>query len=114
MGGVRPGDPAAQRLDLNTDSYFSIADNPDMSYEEKLAAYGALADAYFDTERYQDFCATSLARIDEVVLDWVAGPEFDDLLVQTVRSVYPAAEHDQFIAHLRGLTSLWVRHETGG
>jgi hypothetical protein len=27
--------------------------------------------------------------------------------------VYPAHEHDQFIAHLRGLIGLWVRDESG-
>jgi hypothetical protein len=50
--------------------------------------------------------------MDEIVLDWVAGPDFDDLLVQTVRSTYPAHEHDRFISHLRGLTGLWVRDES--
>ena len=99
-------------LDLDTDRYFAIADEPGMSYEEKLAAYRDLADAYFDTERYQDFCASSLARLDQVMLDWVAGPDFDRLLVRTVQSVYPAHEHDKFIAHLRGLLHLWVRDES--
>jgi hypothetical protein len=100
------------KIDLNTDGYFSIADNPDLSYADKLGAYRALADAYFESERYQDFCSTSLGHIDEVVLDWVSGQDFDDLLVDTVRSVYPDREHDQFIAHLRGLTGLWVRDES--
>ena len=47
------------------------------------------------------------------MLEWVASPNFDRLLVETVKSVYPAYEHDQFIAHLRGLLNLWVRDETG-
>jgi len=46
------------------------------------------------------------------VLDWVAGSAFDRLLIDTVRSVYPASEHDQFIAHFRGLLGLWVQDET--
>jgi hypothetical protein len=100
------------RLDLETDRYFAIADEPGMSYGEKLGEYRKLADAYFETERYQDFCATSLARLDQVMLDWVAGPDFDQLLVRTVQAVYPAHEHDQFIAHLRGLLHLWVRDES--
>jgi hypothetical protein len=99
------------KIDLNTDGYFSIADSPGMSYNEKLTAYRALADAYFESDRYQEFCATSLAHLDEIALDWVGGPHFDELLIATVRSVYPPHEHDQFIAHLRGLTSLWVRDE---
>ena len=39
-------------------------------------------------------------------------PDFDQLLVRTVQSVYPAHEQDQFIAHLRGLLGLWVGEET--
>jgi len=100
------------KLDLETDRFFAIADEPGMSYEEKLAAYRELADAYFETERYQDFCASNLSRLDQIVLDWVAGADFDQLLVRTVQSVYPAHEHEKFIAHLRGLLNLWVRDES--
>jgi hypothetical protein len=100
------------KLDLETDRFFEIADNPGLSYADKLEGYTSLADAYFDTDRYLDFCASSLGRIDEVVLDWVAGADFDRLLVETVRSVYPPGEHDQFVAHLRGLVSLWTTDET--
>ena len=100
------------RLDLETDRFFAIADEPGMSYGEKLAAYRELADTYFETERYQDFCASNLSRLDQIVLDWVAGADFDQLLVRTVQSVYPAHEHEKFIAHLRGLLNLWVRDES--
>ena len=49
------------KLDLETDRYFDDrATSPGMTYEEKLDAYRELADGYFETERYQDFCATSL------------------------------------------------------
>ena len=99
------------RLDLDTGRYFEIADDPDLSYGQKLAAYRVLADAYFDRDRYLDFCASSLGLLNDVVLDWVAGSGFDDLLVRTVRAGYPAHEHDQFIAHVRGLVALWVRDE---
>ena len=99
-------------LDLETDRFFRIADEPGLSYSERLDVYGELADAYFDAARYYDFWAGQQARLDEVVLDWVAGPDFDQLLVRTVQSVYPTHEHDRFIAHLRGLLDLWVRDET--
>ena len=100
------------RLDLETSRFFEIADDAGLSYGRKLAAYAGLADSYFETEHYQDFAATSLARIDQVVLDWVSGPDFDGLLTDTVRSVYPASEHDTFIGHFRGLLGLWVTDES--
>jgi hypothetical protein len=99
------------KLDLETDRFFELADTPGASYAEKLAGYRELSDAYFETDRYADFCATSLSHLDEIVLDWVASPDFDDLLLQTVRATYPAHEHDQFVAHLRGLVGLWIKDE---
>src|SRR5208282_1902280 len=59
------------RLDLETRQYFEIADDPAATYPQKLAAYRELADRYFDTRRYEDFCASSLSHLDEIVLDWV-------------------------------------------
>jgi hypothetical protein len=96
-------------LDLDTAQYFAIADRDDLSYADKLAAYRVLADAYFETDRYRDFCASRLAHLDEVVLEWVSGPEFDALLVETVQATYPPHEHERFVAHFRGLVGLWAR-----
>src|SRR5260370_8562694 len=86
-------------LDLETDRFFAIADEPGMSYEEKLTAYRGLADAYFETERYQDFCATRLPRLDQIVLDWVPAPHFHPLLVRTFPPVNPEHSHHLFITH---------------
>ncbi|MEV4320100.1 hypothetical protein [Actinocrispum sp. NPDC049592] len=95
------------RLDLDTHRYFEIADS-DRSYEEKLAEYLVLANDYFEIERYHEFCATALSKVDDMVRDWIASDSFDTLLVETVRSTYPPAEHDRFLAHFRGLIALWL------
>ena len=63
----------------------------DLTYEEKLAGYRRLADEYFEVERYQDFCDSRIPHVDEMVSEWVASQEFDDLLVETVRDDLPAA-----------------------
>jgi hypothetical protein len=97
------------RLDLGMEEYFAIADREDLSYAEKLAAYRTLADDHFETDRYLDFCASRMGHVADVVLEWVDGPDFDALLVDTVRSTYPPEEHDRFVAHFRGLVGLWVR-----
>lgn len=102
------------RMDLDTANYFAIADREDLSYTEKLAGYRKLADDYFETDRYQDFCASRLGHLDEVVQEWVTGPEFDRLLVDTVRSTYPEHEHEKFFAHFRGLVGLWAREQQQG
>jgi D-ala D-ala ligase C-terminus len=102
------------RLDLDTSEYFGIADREDLTYGDKLAEYRRLADEYFETDRYLDFCASHLSHVDEMVWDWVGSDDFDALLLDTVRSTYPAHEHDQFIAHFRGLLQAWVDDNAKG
>lgn len=96
------------RVDTDTRSWFDIADNEDLSWEEKLAAYSAKADDYFEREAYDEFRANSLASLPGRVHDWVDSAHFDELLVATVRSGFPAHEHERFIAHFRGLIGAWV------
>ncbi len=100
-------------LDTDTRRYFEVADRDDLSYGEKLAAYRKLADDYFTTGSYLDFCASRMGDLDARVLDWVSGPDFDALLVDTVRATYPQHEQERFLAHFRGLLGMWVRDEEG-
>ena len=95
-------------VDLHTERYFEIADDPSLSYEAKLDEYLELADQYFETDKYWAFCAEHLAHLDAAVLAWVRSGEFDRLLVKTVQATYPAHEHEAFLAHFRGLTKAWA------
>ncbi|MGI8434471.1 MAG: ATP-grasp domain-containing protein [Nocardioidaceae bacterium] len=97
------------RLHVEPAAWFAIGDDPGLSYDDKLAAYARLADEYFETDRYDQFCAEALPQLDVLVAEWVASQEFDDLLMQTVRVTYPAHEVDRFAAHFRGLLDLWKR-----
>ena len=100
-----------QTVDLNTEEYFAIADRADLSYEEKLAGYRKLADKQLDVDRYREFCERHLAHVDEVSVAWVESPEFDRIIVETVRNTFPAHEHEQFIAHFRGLLGAWAHDQ---
>ena len=93
--------------------WFAIADRTDLSYDEKLVAYDAIADQHFDTERYRDFCASRLGHLDEMAVDYFESADFDRVLVETVTSTFPTHEHDQFVAHYRGLLASWCRDERG-
>ena len=72
-----------------------------------------LADAHFETEKFEEFKASSLKGLDEAMWDLAQSAEFDDILAATVRSTFPAHEHEKFIAHYRGLLRHWVESETG-
>jgi hypothetical protein len=100
-----------QTVDLDTRKYFAIADNPELTYREKLHEYRRLADRQLEVDKYREFCDRHLAHIDELSVEWVESEEFDRLVVDTVRSTFPAHEHEQFIAHFRGLTGEWARDQ---
>src|SRR6516225_8507569 len=95
------------QINQNSRSYFVVGDRDDLTYEQKLREYRNLADAYFHVDDYEEFCAAHLAHLDEVAHAWFTSPEFDDLLVQTVVSTFPPHEHEQFVAHYRGLLDAW-------
>ncbi|GID92321.1 RimK family alpha-L-glutamate ligase [Amorphoplanes digitatis] len=97
------------RLDTDTSRYFAIADDPSLSYAEKLDGYRRLADDYFEIDRYQEFCAKHLGHVDDVVADWIGSEEFRLLLGSTVREMYPPHEHERFLGHFNGLIDAWLR-----
>jgi hypothetical protein len=100
-----------QTVDLDTEEYFAIADRADLSYEEKLAGYRKIADRQLDVDRYREFCDRHLAHIDELSVAWVESQDFDRIIVETVRTTFPAHEHEQFIAHFRGLLAAWAHDQ---
>lgn len=95
-------------IDLHTERFFEIADDPSLPYEAKLEEYLEIADDYFETDKYWAFCAAHLGHLDAAVLDWVRSDAFDRLIVDTVRATYPPHEHDRFLGHFRGLTKAWA------
>jgi hypothetical protein len=100
------------KVDLHTERYFAIADDESLDYDAKLDGYLALADEYFETAKYQEWCAENLPHFDEQLVDWVSGDDFDRILRETVAATYPAHEQDKFLAHFRGLTGLWVSDQS--
>jgi len=104
------GRPAG--INQGTRPYVEIGDS-ELPYAEKLERYRALADAYFQLDAYEAFCAESLPHLDELVLEHFDGGEFDALLVDTVRGTFPGHEHDAMIARYRGLVGSWVADQHG-
>ncbi|MDQ4064807.1 MAG: hypothetical protein M3161_02035 [Actinomycetota bacterium] len=99
------------KKDIVTQPYIEIGDRTDLSYEEKVAEYGRLADEHFETARYHEFCEKYLPHIDEMMVEYIESSEFDQLLVFTIKQAFPAHEQDRFIAHYRGLLAAWAKDQ---
>ncbi|MEJ7649163.1 MAG: hypothetical protein WKF57_09040 [Nakamurella sp.] len=102
------------KVDTATRTWYDVADDPDLSWHDKLGRYAELADDYFQADQYREFCSTSLASLPEIVHTWVGSSDFDDLLVRTVRATYPPHEQDEFVAHFRGLLKAWYDDDAAG
>jgi hypothetical protein len=99
------------RVSQNTRDYFAIGDREDLGYQQKLAEYRGLADTFFQTELYADFCAEAIPDVDDLAHDWFDSAEFDALLVDVVKDTFPEDEHEEMVARHRGLVAQWVREQ---
>ena len=71
----------AMRLDQEIGRWYAVADDPDASWDQKLAAYRGLVDDYYEADRFAEFCATHLAHAEDCMATYVESPEFDAHLV---------------------------------
>jgi hypothetical protein len=99
------------RIFQDSRSYFSVGDDEELPYEEKLRRYRTLADEYFSAGEYEAFCAEALGDLDVATVELVESPELDQVLVDSVRSTFPQHEHEHFVEHYRGLLAAWARDQ---
>ena len=92
----------------HTQEYFEIGDDEGLSYAEKLKRFRTLADVYFEADAFEEFRGTVLASLDEIVAEYIASPEFDELLVRVVRASEPEELQERLIVGCRERTRAWV------
>jgi hypothetical protein len=104
----------SMRVDLDTREYFAAGNRDGLSYADRLREYRRLADDYFETARYEEFCADALPQLDELLVEYVESDEFDRLIVDTVQSTFPPHEQEHFVEHYRGLLGAWASDQQVG
>ena len=83
------------RRTLDWAPYYEIAAS-ERTYEEKLDAYARIAHERFETERFEDFCATHLAHLDEVTWEHFGTEEAKHAVRQKVAALFPVHEIEPF------------------
>jgi hypothetical protein len=97
------------RINQSTADFFAVGDRDDLSYEEKLERYRELADSYFQAADFEEFCAEALPRLDELMVEYVESPEFDELTVSTIRGeVLEQEQHEVLIERSRAYVGQWA------
>lgn len=83
------------RKNLDWAPFYEVAAT-DMSYEEKLDAYARIAHERFETERFEEFCATHLGHLDEVAWEHFGTDEAKQAVRAKVAALFPAHEIERF------------------
>src|SRR5215216_754766 len=102
------------RINQNTRDYFEAGDDDELPYEEKLDRYATLADAYFQTKEFEEFRATALPHLDELMVDYIESPEFDAVLVSSMQAEVEAERQEEMIERSRSSVASWVADERAG
>ena len=98
------------RWDKQTKKYLDIA-KMDISYDEKLDKYEALADKFFETKKFNRFCKKYLPDFDKQAYEYFVSPEFFEVLKKEIMKKFPEHEHEEFIEHYRKLHEQWTDSE---
>ncbi len=98
------------RHTLDWDPYFAIA-REQMPLRERMSAYARLARERFDTDRFEDFCATHLAHLDTIAHEFFGSEMACDAVRQKVTAVYPAHEVEDFTELFWGRIQSWRDEE---
>ncbi|MDX2177868.1 MAG: hypothetical protein SF028_15505 [Candidatus Sumerlaeia bacterium] len=96
------------RINMEPYQYFEIGDS-DRSYEEKLAAYEAIADNYFQRDEFEEFCEVNFPHLEEVAIEYFRSQEFLDMTSETIRDIFPPHEQEKYTGHFAGLARFWAQ-----
>ncbi len=100
------------RKNLDWAPFYEVAAS-DRSYEEKLDAYAAIAHARFETERFEEFCATHLSHLDEVAHEFFGTDEAKRAVREKVAALFPAHEVEAFTELFWGRIQTWRAEQRG-
>ena len=86
-----------RKMRMNQDwSRFHEVAALDIPYEEKLDRYAAIADAQFDTVKFEAFCDKHLAQLDQIAWEFFGTEEAKDAVRQKVTALFPPHEIEKF------------------
>ena len=89
--------------------YFEINEDKDLSYKEKLQLYSTVADEYFETKKFEDFCDKYLVDFDKKSKKFFASKDFEDIIRQEV-DYYFNLPHERplKVQHYLGINKFWL------
>ena len=93
-------------VNLDWSPYFEIADSS-LPYADKLAAYATIARERFQAHEFEEFCATHLPHLDDVVREFFGDGIAYGAVRQKVEALFPGHEVDFFTDLFWERIQLW-------
>ena len=102
------------RMNLDWQPYFDVVDkDPDMPLRKRLQKFGKIARKRLQSDEFEEFCATHLADLDEIALEFFAGDEARAAVRLKVAALFPEHEVDEFTEHFWGAIQQWRADHAG-
>ncbi|HMG20838.1 MAG TPA: hypothetical protein VK607_05955, partial [Kofleriaceae bacterium] len=101
------------RRTLDWEPFYAIA-RRDLPYRERLREYARIAEQRFDLARFEEFCATHLAHLDEVAWEFFATSVARDAVRKKVAALFPAHEVEMFTELFWRRIAAWRADHTPG
>lgn len=94
------------------DRYFEVMKKENLSYNEKLDAYTKIADDYFETEKYENFCKEQIPDFDAQAYEFFASEQFEKVIEAEVKYYFKIPnEIPEKISHYQGIHNFWLHCE---
>lgn len=94
---------------IDWDSFISKVE-PEMTLLERIDALMPSVHARFDTPAFEEFCATHLPHLHEVLHEWFGTDEARDAVRRKVAAVFPPHEVDEFTGTFFERIQNWRSH----
>lgn len=91
--------------------FIAIADNKELSFDEKLDRYVDIVDQRMQTDRFDEFCAKHLAHVDDVAWTFFGTPAAKDAIRQKVTALFPSHEVERFTELFWSRIQEWRMHD---
>lgn len=98
---------------LEWSHFFDTVDD-EMTLSERIDALLPLVHEHFETERFEEFCATHLGHLDEITHEWFGTDAARDAVRRKVAALFPPHEVDDFTEIFFQRIQKWRADEAAG
>lgn len=99
-----------KQLPMGWPRYFQAVEEG-MTMRERLDAMIPIVNRRFKTEEFEEFCATHLAHLDEVAVEWFQTDACRDAVRQKTAALFPAHEVEEYTTLFFDRIQTWCEQE---